>query len=75
MLVTCALKRRNGTLTKHNIFNGTFNDIEMPFLRLFANWNVFGSGHALLSQSFVFQNAIIHMFYSNFPSFTPSINV
>lgn len=27
MLVTCALKRRNGTCTKHNIFNGAFNDI------------------------------------------------
>ena len=26
MLVTCALKRRNGTRNKRNIFNGTFND-------------------------------------------------
>ena len=47
---------------------------EMPFLHLFANWNVFGSGHALLSQSYLFQNAIIHMFYSNFPSFNYAIN-
>ena len=27
MLVMCALKRRNGTGTKFNIFNGAFNDI------------------------------------------------
>ena len=27
MLVTCALKRRNGTYAKRNIFNGAFNDI------------------------------------------------
>ena len=27
MLVTCALKRRNGTHTKRNILNGTFKDI------------------------------------------------
>ena len=27
MLVTCALKRRNGTCAKRNIFNGAFNDI------------------------------------------------
>ena len=27
MLVTCALKRRNGTHTKRNIFNGAFKDI------------------------------------------------
>ena len=26
MLVTCTLKRRNGTRTKRNIFNSTFND-------------------------------------------------
>ena len=71
MLVTCALRRRNGTLTKRNIFNGAF----MSFLHLFANWNIFGSGHALLLQCFLFQNAISHKFYSNFPSFTPSINV
>ena len=44
-------------------------------LHLFANWNIFGSGHALLLQSFLFQNAMSHMFYSNFPSFTPSINI
>ena len=33
--------------------------------------DIFGSDHALLLQSFLFQNAISHMFYSNFPSFTP----
>ena len=27
MLVTFALRRRNGTRTKRNIFNGAFNDI------------------------------------------------
>ena len=48
---------------------------EMSFSHLFANWDVFGSGHALLLQSFLFQNAISHMFYSNFSSFTPSIYV
>ena len=36
-LVTCALKRKNGTRTKRNIFNGVFND-EMPFLHLFTNF-------------------------------------
>ena len=73
MLVTCALNRRKGTRTKRST---TFEmSFEMPFLDLFANWDVFGSGHALLLQSFLFQNAISHMLYSNFPSFTPSINV
>ena len=48
---------------------------EMLFVHLFANWNIFGSGHALLLQSFLFQNAISYIFYSNFPSFTPLINV
>ena len=55
---------------------GIYEDaILCPCLHLFANWNIFGSGHALLLQSFLFQNAISHMFYSNFPSFTPSINI
>ena len=32
MLVTCALKRRNGTRTKRNIFNGARSTtFEMPF--------------------------------------------
>ena len=30
MLVTCALKTRNGTRSKRNIFNGAFNDIWDP---------------------------------------------
>ena len=41
MLVTCALKRRNGTHTKRNIFNGAFKTFEIPFLHLFTNWNIF----------------------------------
>lgn len=39
--VTCALKRRNGTHTKHDIFNRAFNDIEMPFLNLLIHWDKF----------------------------------
>ena len=42
MFVTFALKRRNGTRTKRS------TAFETPFLHLFANWDVFGSGHALL---------------------------
>ena len=42
MLVMCALKRRNGTRTKRNIFNGARSTtFEMPFLHLFTNWNIF----------------------------------
>ena len=42
MLVTCALKRRNGTGTKRNIFHGARSTtFEMPFLHLFTNWNIF----------------------------------
>ena len=42
MLVTCALKRRNGTRTKRNIFNGARSTtFETPFLHLFTNWNIF----------------------------------
>ena len=48
---------------------------EMPFLHLFTDWNIFGSGHALLLKSLLFQNAVSHMLYSNLPSFTPSLNV
>ena len=86
MLVTCALKRRNGTRIKRNIFNGARSTaFEMPFLHLFTNWNIFctsvkkkkttfsrfaGSRHALLLQSLLFQNVVSHMFHSNFPSLT-----
>ena len=41
MLVTCALKRRKGTCTKRNIFNGVSTTFEMPFLHLFTNLNIF----------------------------------
>ena len=37
--------------------------------------HIFGSGHALLLKSLLFQNAVSHMLYSNLPSFTPSLNV
>ena len=46
MIVTCALNRRNGTRTKRSM---TFEmPFEMPFLHLFANWDIFRSGHDLI---------------------------
>ena len=59
VLVACALKGRNGT--RLNVIFSTVRSttFEMPLLHLFANWNIFGSGHALLLQSFLFQNAIL----------------
>ena len=57
---------------------------EMPFLHLFTNCKIFcilvknkttfcrfvGSCHALLLQSFLFQNVVNNMLHSHFPSFT-----
>ena len=82
MLVTCALKRRNGTCTKRNIFDGARSTtFEMPLLHLFTNWNIFcisvkktafsrfvGSRNALLLQSLLFQNVLSHNYVSlSFP--------
>ena len=84
MLVTCALKRRNGTCTKRNIFNSAFNDIwdaiftfiyKLEYILYFGKKKTtfrrfVGSCHALLLQSLLLQNVVNHMFHSHFPSFT-----